>query len=172
MNAARGPSALELIASAQAEANRAALPETQIFQRGQFTFNRRFLEVVRANYPGDGQRVANALRQRVEGTVELNILVDERGVVTEAKIVSGTGGRLGLDEAAVEHRFFAVAGAPLQIPAAFVEAGVPRLTQRIPADVGIDAPLGQRRQVLLAVIARVGADHRRRRAPCRRRVHR
>ncbi|HZN56906.1 MAG TPA: energy transducer TonB, partial [Planctomycetota bacterium] len=44
-----------------------------------------------------------ALRQRVEGTVELNILVDERGVVTEAKIVSGTGGRLGLDEAAVDN---------------------------------------------------------------------
>ena len=44
-----------------------------------------------------------ALRQRVEGTVELNILVDERGVVTEAKVVSGSGGRLGLDEAAVDN---------------------------------------------------------------------
>lgn len=44
-----------------------------------------------------------ALRQRVEGTVELNILVDERGVVTDAKIVSGAGGRIGLDEAAVDN---------------------------------------------------------------------
>jgi TonB family protein len=34
--------------------------------------------------------------------VELNILVDERGVVTDAKIVSGAG-RMGLDEAAVDN---------------------------------------------------------------------
>ena len=31
-------------ASAEADAARVALPETQVFQRGQFTFNRRFLE--------------------------------------------------------------------------------------------------------------------------------
>jgi TonB family protein len=44
-----------------------------------------------------------ALRQRVEGIVELNVLVDEKGAVTDAQIVSGTGGRLGLDEAALEN---------------------------------------------------------------------
>ncbi|HET7295002.1 MAG TPA: TonB family protein [Vicinamibacteria bacterium] len=49
------------------------------------------------NYP------AMALRQRVEGAVELNILVDERGVVTDAKIVTGAGSKVGLDEAAVDN---------------------------------------------------------------------
>jgi TonB family protein len=44
-----------------------------------------------------------ALRQRVEGTVELNVLVDENGAVTDAQIVSGAGGRSGLDEAALEN---------------------------------------------------------------------
>jgi len=44
-----------------------------------------------------------ALRQRVEGVVELNVLVDEKGAVTDAQIISGTGGRLGLDEAALEN---------------------------------------------------------------------
>jgi colicin import membrane protein len=43
-----------------------------------------------------------ALRQRLEGTVELNVLIDERGNVTEAQVVSGAGGRAGLNEAAVE----------------------------------------------------------------------
>jgi TonB family protein len=43
-----------------------------------------------------------ALRQRLEGTVELNVLVDERGSVIEAKVVAGAGGRAGLNEAAVE----------------------------------------------------------------------
>jgi TonB family protein len=41
-----------------------------------------------------------ALRQKVEGTVELNVLVDERGNVTETLIISRTGGRSGLNEAA------------------------------------------------------------------------
>jgi len=44
-----------------------------------------------------------ALRQRVEGTVELNLLVDERGNVTDAQVVSGAGGKAGLNEAAVEN---------------------------------------------------------------------
>jgi TonB family protein len=44
-----------------------------------------------------------ALRQRIEGTVELSILIDERGGVSEAQIVTGAGGRSGLDEAAVEN---------------------------------------------------------------------
>lgn len=44
-----------------------------------------------------------ALRQRVEGTVELNILVDERGIVTDAKVVTGAGGKVGLDEAALDN---------------------------------------------------------------------
>lgn len=44
-----------------------------------------------------------ALRQRVQGIVELNVLVDERGNVTEAQVVQGAGGRAGLNEAAVEN---------------------------------------------------------------------
>jgi TonB family protein len=43
-----------------------------------------------------------AQRQRVEGTVELSILVDERGNVTDAQVVAGTGGRSGLNEAAID----------------------------------------------------------------------
>ena len=43
-----------------------------------------------------------ALRQRLEGTVELNVLIDERGNVPETQIISGAGGRAGLNEAAVE----------------------------------------------------------------------
>ena len=44
-----------------------------------------------------------ALRQRVEGAVELNVLVDERGNVVDAKIVSGAAGKAGLNEAAIEN---------------------------------------------------------------------
>lgn len=44
-----------------------------------------------------------ALRQRVEGTVELNVLVDEKGTVADVQIVTGTGGRSGLDEAALDN---------------------------------------------------------------------
>jgi TonB family protein len=44
-----------------------------------------------------------ALRQRVEGTVELNVLVDERGNVSDAQIVQAAGGKAGLNEAAVEN---------------------------------------------------------------------
>jgi serine/threonine-protein kinase len=44
-----------------------------------------------------------ALRQRIEGTVELSILVDERGVVTDTQVVTSAGGRSGLDEAAIEN---------------------------------------------------------------------
>ncbi len=44
-----------------------------------------------------------ALRQRIEGTVELSILVDERGVVTDTQVVTSAGGRAGLDEAAIEN---------------------------------------------------------------------
>lgn len=43
-----------------------------------------------------------ALRQRVEGTVELNVLVDEKGLVTDATVVKGAG-KVGLDEAAIEN---------------------------------------------------------------------
>jgi protein TonB len=49
------------------------------------------------------QYPSRALRQRVEGTVELSILVDERGVVTDAQVVTSAGGRAGLDEAAMEN---------------------------------------------------------------------
>lgn len=44
-----------------------------------------------------------ALRQRIEGAVELSVLVDERGVVIEVQVVTSAGGRAGLDEAAVEN---------------------------------------------------------------------
>ncbi len=44
-----------------------------------------------------------ALRQRVEGTVELNVFVDERGNVSDAQVVQGAGGKAGLNEAAVEN---------------------------------------------------------------------
>jgi colicin import membrane protein len=42
-----------------------------------------------------------ALRQRIEGTVEVNVLVDERGMVADVQVVTGAGGKSGLDEAAV-----------------------------------------------------------------------
>jgi len=44
-----------------------------------------------------------ALRQRVEGTVELNVLVDEKGVVVDAQVVSGAAGKAGLNEAAIDN---------------------------------------------------------------------
>jgi TonB family protein len=44
-----------------------------------------------------------AERQRVEGTVELNILVDEKGNVVEALLVTPAGGKAGLNEAAVDN---------------------------------------------------------------------
>jgi TonB family protein len=44
-----------------------------------------------------------ALRQRVEGTVELNVLVDEKGSVADAQVITGSGGKAGLNEAAVEN---------------------------------------------------------------------
>jgi polysaccharide chain length determinant protein (PEP-CTERM system associated) len=42
-----------------------------------------------------------ALRQRLEGAVQLNVLVDETGNVVVTQIVAGAGGRSGLNEAAV-----------------------------------------------------------------------
>jgi protein TonB len=42
-----------------------------------------------------------ALARRVEGKVEISILVDERGGVADAKLVTGAGGRTGLNEAAI-----------------------------------------------------------------------
>jgi len=44
-----------------------------------------------------------AERQKVEGTVELNILVDEKGNVVEALLVTPAGGKSGLNEAAVDN---------------------------------------------------------------------
>ncbi len=44
-----------------------------------------------------------ALRFRIEGTVDLNVLVDETGSVAEVKLVTGAGGKWGLNEAAMEH---------------------------------------------------------------------
>jgi TonB family protein len=43
-----------------------------------------------------------ALRQRIEGRVDLSVLVDERGNVADAKVLSAAGGKAGLNEAAVE----------------------------------------------------------------------
>jgi TonB family protein len=44
-----------------------------------------------------------ALRQRVDGIVELNVLVDEKGNVADVTVVTPAGGRAGLTEAAVEN---------------------------------------------------------------------
>jgi TonB family protein len=44
-----------------------------------------------------------ALRQHVEGIVELNALVDEKGNVADVTVVTPAGGRAGLTEAAVEN---------------------------------------------------------------------
>ncbi|PYQ11474.1 MAG: hypothetical protein DMF80_21540 [Acidobacteria bacterium] len=44
-----------------------------------------------------------AERQRVEGTVELSILVDEKGNVVDAKLVTAAGGKSGLNEAALDN---------------------------------------------------------------------
>ena len=44
-----------------------------------------------------------ALRQRVDGIVELNVLVDEKGTVLDVQVVQGAGGRAGLNEAAIEN---------------------------------------------------------------------
>ena len=44
-----------------------------------------------------------ALRQRVEGTVSLNVLVDERGNVIDAQVLSASGGKSGLAEAAADY---------------------------------------------------------------------
>ena len=44
-----------------------------------------------------------ALRQRMDGTVELNVLVDEKGNVADVTVVTPAGGRTGLNEAAVEN---------------------------------------------------------------------
>jgi TonB family protein len=43
-----------------------------------------------------------ALRQRVGGVVELNVLVDEKGNVADVTVVTPAGGKAGLTEAAVE----------------------------------------------------------------------
>ena len=43
-----------------------------------------------------------ALRQRVDGTVELNVFVDEKGAVLDVLVVQGAGGRAGLNEAAID----------------------------------------------------------------------
>ena len=43
-----------------------------------------------------------ALRQRVDGTVELNVFVDEKGTVLDVQVVQGAGGRAGLNEAAID----------------------------------------------------------------------
>lgn len=44
-----------------------------------------------------------ARRQNLEGTVELNVLVDERGAVADVQVVTGAGGKSGLNEAAVDN---------------------------------------------------------------------
>ncbi len=44
-----------------------------------------------------------ARRQGLEGTVELNVLVDERGTVQDVQVVTGAGGKAGLNEAAADN---------------------------------------------------------------------
>lgn len=46
---------------------------------------------------------AIALRQRVDGVVELSVLVDEKGNVADVTVVTPAGGKAGLNEAAVEN---------------------------------------------------------------------
>jgi TonB family protein len=41
--------------------------------------------------------------RRVEGVVELNVLIDEKGNVAEVQLVQGAEGRSGLNEAAIEN---------------------------------------------------------------------
>ena len=49
------------------------------------------------------QYPALALRQRVDGVVELNVLVDEKGGVSDVQVVTGAAGRSGLNEAAIDY---------------------------------------------------------------------
>jgi TonB family protein len=44
-----------------------------------------------------------ALRYRIEGTVDLSVLVDENGNVADVKLIKKAGGKWGLNEAAMEH---------------------------------------------------------------------
>ncbi len=44
-----------------------------------------------------------ALRQRVDGAIELNVLVDEKGNVADVKVLQDAGGKSGLTEAAIEN---------------------------------------------------------------------
>jgi periplasmic protein TonB len=44
-----------------------------------------------------------ALRQRIEGKIDLTVLVDERGAVADTRVMSGAGGRSGLNEAASDY---------------------------------------------------------------------
>lgn len=44
-----------------------------------------------------------AERQKIEGTVTLNVLVDEKGTVLDVQVTAGAGGKAGLNEAAVEN---------------------------------------------------------------------
>ena len=44
-----------------------------------------------------------ARRQGLEGTVELNVLVDERGSVQDVQVVTGAAGKAGLNEAAIDN---------------------------------------------------------------------
>jgi protein TonB len=44
-----------------------------------------------------------ALRQRIEGKIDLTVLVDERGMVADTRVMSGAGGRSGLNEAATDY---------------------------------------------------------------------
>jgi TonB family protein len=44
-----------------------------------------------------------ALARRIEGRVEVSVLVDERGNVADAKVTTAAGGKSGLNEAAVEN---------------------------------------------------------------------
>jgi protein TonB len=43
-----------------------------------------------------------ALRQRIEGIVELKVLVDETGRVADVEVVKSAGGRSALDKAAMK----------------------------------------------------------------------
>ncbi len=44
-----------------------------------------------------------AERQKIDGTVTLNVLVDEKGNVLDAQVTAGAGGKAGLNEAAMDN---------------------------------------------------------------------
>jgi TonB family protein len=95
---------------AEAEAARAAAPPTTLAEAPPVVKAGALVNLSDAGVIAPVTQSAPALRyppiaerQRVEGIVELNILVDEKGNVVEALLVTPAGGKSGLNEAAVDN---------------------------------------------------------------------